>query len=143
MPGDVVVDASLGLALVMPTPFSDAAHQLFSQWTLSAVGVLAPCLWAYEICSALRQGVAVGALGPDEAESGLARLLRLNIELIPPNPALLGSGLHLAGRVGATAAYDVAYLALALERGAELWTADRRLANAGQAAGFGWVRCPD
>jgi predicted nucleic acid-binding protein len=48
--------------------------------------------------------------------------------------------LDWSARLGQGKAYDGQYLATAERAGAELWTADRKLANAATAAGAGWVR---
>ncbi len=140
MADHVVVDASLTVGLVTPLPYSRAAAARFRALVEAGAEMLAPALWAHEVCSALRKGVAAHVLSADEAEAGLARLMRLGINLVPPDADLLLSALRWAGVTGEAVANDAAYLALAEKWDCELWTADCRLARIARAAGADWVR---
>jgi predicted nucleic acid-binding protein len=56
-------------------------------------------------------------------------------EEFPPDWEVDRNALVWAERIGQRAAYDAVYLALAEYLNAELWTADKRLADAAQVAG--------
>jgi predicted nucleic acid-binding protein len=58
---------------------------------------------------------------------------------VPPDSQLNREALVWARRIGQNKAYDAHYLALAMREDAVLWTADKRLVNATQAAGLTWV----
>ena len=64
----------------------------------------------------------------------------LPVRSVPTDPDLRRSALSWAERLGQFAAYDSFYVALAERLGCEVWTADRRLANAAAAIGDGLVK---
>ena len=83
----------------------------------------APALLLYEITNGIHVAARRARLAPAMAEEALANLLACEIELHPPDP---GRTLGLARRYGISG-YDAAYVALAEQLRAELWTGDRRL----------------
>jgi predicted nucleic acid-binding protein len=137
---EVVTDASLLVALVVPLDCSLAAEQLFDEWLAQAATLLAPSLWRYEVPSALRRLIAAGALTRLQAQRGLDTLAGLGIEDVPATPKLQARALDLASALGQGSAYDAAYLAIAEAHKAHLYTADRRLANRAHQLGLDWVR---
>ena len=136
----VVVDANVLVALAVPTDYSTPAAGRVRAWMAADVAMFAPTLWSYEAASALRKSVASGKLSHDDALQAISRLLQLGIREVNPSPELLHSSLGLADRFQALVAYDSAYLAVAEQLGAELWTADRKLANRARFLEMGWVR---
>ncbi len=133
-----IVDANLGLALVLATPYSDRAQILWESWSSQQAVVFAPDLWAYELTSALRKAMVVTGMSLAGAEARLEALTQLGVRLVPPTPQLHQSALRWAHRLGHTVAYDAQYLALAELLGCDFWTADRRLAAA-LSPGVPWV----
>ena len=134
-----VLDASVGVALVLPLPYSVQATALLGE--LRGTEIQVPVLWEYEVVSTLRKAVAGGSLASEAAERALDRLLALPDVRVAPDPPLHRSALRWAERIGQIVAYDAQYLALAERLGADFWTADRRLARCAQETGADWVRC--
>jgi predicted nucleic acid-binding protein len=124
-----VVDANLAVALVLPTPYSAQAQALWERWSVEAMDVFAPDLWAYEVTSALRKAVSITGMPSPEAEAHLDIVMRLGVQLVPPTLELDRLALRWADRLGQAVAYDAHYLALAETLGGDFWTADRRLAD--------------
>lgn len=119
---EVVVDASVVVHALLPTPTGPAAL-----WTrLRATRCLAPHLVDAEVGSVLRRGVARGTVHADVAESGLRALDDLIDERYPH-----GNLARTAWRLRHNLSYyDALYVALAARLGHPLLTADARLANA-------------
>jgi predicted nucleic acid-binding protein len=134
-----VIDANLVVALVLPLPYSDQATQKIVVWKQSGLALLAPILLEYEIAAVLRKAVVAQLLTTDLALEAMGKVLDLNIQRLAPTAHLHERAFHWADRLGHAKAYDAHYLALAEQEGAELWTADRRLANGAQQAGVHWV----
>jgi predicted nucleic acid-binding protein len=139
----VVVDANLTVALAAYVPYSQRATQLMEGWQRDKVPLYAPLLWEYELTTAMRKTVALGALSEEKAIAALERLLSMGVRCIPPDVALHRAALQLAGQLAPDwiGGYDAQYLAVAARLGADFWTADRRLAECAQAAGLDWVHC--
>jgi predicted nucleic acid-binding protein len=133
-----VVDANLTVALVLSTPYSAQAQVLWELWSVEAVDVYAPDLWAYEVTSALRKAISLTGMPLSEAEARLETLTRLGVQLVPPTLELNRLALRWAERLGQTVAYDAHYLALAEKLGCDFWTADRRLVQSAGAE-VSWV----
>ena len=134
-----VLDASVGVALVMTLPYSSQAAALLRD--LSGTEIHVPTLWEYEVVSTLRKAVAAGSFSPEAVERALDRLLALPDARVEPDPTLHRAALRWAERIGQMVAYDAQYLALSERLGAEFWTADRRLAGRAGEAGASWVHC--
>jgi len=135
----IVVDANLMVALVIALPYSERAAELVEGWKLGKVPLYAPLLWEYELTTALRKVVALGAFLEEQAPAALEHLLSLGVQCIPPEPTLHREALHWASQLGQMAAYDAQYLAVAAHLGADFWTADRRLAAKAREANLDWV----
>jgi predicted nucleic acid-binding protein len=78
-------------------------------------------------------------IAAERAREAVEDLFALEIETAPLDAPLSRSALAWAERLGQSRAYDGFYLALAEGLGAEVWTADRRLANGAQKVGAAWV----
>jgi predicted nucleic acid-binding protein len=135
----VVIDANLVAAIVLPVPYSDQATQRITAWKHAGVELLAPLLLEYEVATVLRRAVVARWLTNDVAVEALGQILALSVQCLPPTRLLHEQALHWAHRLGHSKTYDAHYMALAEQEGAELWTADRQLANGARQAGVSWV----
>ncbi len=135
----IVVDTNLAIGAVMSQQYSTKIVARLSGWRQSGEHLIAPTLLEYEITTALQRVITQGLLDKRGAEMVLDAILKLGIELISPSREHHLDALRWAERLGHSKAYDAQYVALAAREGAPLWTADRRLANAAQAAGLAWV----
>jgi len=136
---NVVLDANIAIAMIVPGPYSPAARRQFLAWHESADNLFVPSLWGYEVLSGLRKAICAKAIAPAVAMAGLQELLNLQIELVAPTLALYQGALVWAERLGQLVAYDASYLALAERLEAPFWTADRRLAHRCEQLGTSWV----
>lgn len=134
----VCVDASFLLRLVLDDPLTERAREVWSGWRRSGAPTVAPALLFFEATNALYRYARHELLTWAEAEEALTILTDLDVE-IRGDQDLYGKALRLAAQLGLPAAYDAHYLALADDLGAELWTADGRLARA-VAAQLPWVK---
>jgi predicted nucleic acid-binding protein len=126
---NIIIDANLVAATVLPLPYSDQATQKITTWKHTGAELLAPLLLEYEVVAALRRAVVAGLMTTDFAVKALGQISALNIQCTPPTSELHRQALRWADRLGHSKAYDAQYVALAEQQQAELWTADRRLAN--------------
>ena len=137
---NVVVDANLVVALVLPLPYSDQAVARFAAWKQAGVDLLAPVLFEYEVIAVLRKAVVAGLLTTGLAGEAMRSILALHVQCVLPTLELHSRALYWAECLGHTKTCDAHYLALAEQRQAELWTADRRLANSARQEGVAWLR---
>lgn len=133
----LVFDASFTMPLFISD--SRSAQALATLQTLQREGhaFLAPTLWTYEVTSLLRKLLHFEHISASEAETALDSMANFQIELIQPDLALARRAMVWSQRLKRASAYDSFYLALAEERGCDLWTADGKLANAAKQS---WVR---
>lgn len=136
----IVLDANLIAGLVLPLPFSDAARFRLDDRLQQGASLFGPALWSYEVASVLRKFIVAGYLTQEELDEALERVWKLRIDSVQNSPDLQRQALAWAARLGQSKAYGGAYLAAAESLGAELWTADQRLAQAAHAAGAAWVK---
>lgn len=135
----VVVDASLGLKLVLTEPYTPEARTLVRGWTVDGLSRLAPTLFAYETTNTLyRKQPAPDAEHVRWVALSVADLLAV-VALVPPDLALLERAAAIAAQLGRPAAYDAQYAALAEREDYEFWTADERFWRAARSQFF-WVR---
>jgi len=135
----IVVDSNIVAALLLPLPYSPQAISMIEFWRHSGERLIAPTLFEYEIATLVRRLTLYDKLERTQMLSALGRLLSTGLITIPPTRPLHEEALELAARIGQSKACDAQYLALASREDAPFWTADRRLANAAQAAGLGQV----
>jgi predicted nucleic acid-binding protein len=135
----IVVDANIVVALIVPLPYSAQAARRMMTWQSTETELFAPTLLEYETVTALRKAVVAEMITTDEASDAVESLVALDIQTVVPTKHLHSSALRWSERLKQRAAYDAQYLALAEELGAELWTADQRLANGAQQVGATWV----
>ena len=92
-----------------------------------------------EGASAIRSYVHARHISIEEGRVALDDLLSMDVDLVQMDGSLCRSAFEWALRLRQARAYDGFYLALAEDHGVDLWTADRRLANAARQAGAPWV----
>ena len=126
----MVIDASVAIKGVFDEAFSDAARRILVEAPLAA-----PAFIDVEAANAVRSRTARGELDGEEALGVLAGFRFLPIRRVP-DAGLLASALRL-GVALSHPVYDCLYLALALDVGTDLFTADRRFAAVMRAGGFG------
>lgn len=132
-----VIDASVAVRAVLPNPLRGRCVALLLR--LADRDLLAPALWAYEVTSALTRAVHQGDLTEEEGRQALAQVNDLGVRLILPDETQQRLAFDRTLRMKRAAAYDSFYLALPEALGCELWTADRRLANAVSEPWLRWV----
>ncbi len=130
----VVVDANLLVALVSGDPRGNKVLQHFTAWLSHNVEIHAPLLAQYEMANALTRLIVGGAFPAAKvAEAGH------NISLLPITYHELRNVkrvVEIALALNRQNAYDAAYIALAEELRAELWTLDGPLYRNAHGLGF-------
>jgi predicted nucleic acid-binding protein len=130
----VVLDANLVVVLASKDSRAGAVERRLHSWLEAGEELSAPALLPYEVASGLVRLSSGGRLPADQLEAAWGLAQQLPIQLHP-----MASGLEVirvALRLGRASAYDAAYIALAQELGANLWTLDGPLAR--EAAGVGY-----
>jgi predicted nucleic acid-binding protein len=93
-----------------------------------------------ECASAVRRAIYRREVSAVEGRRAVLNLHSLGVELLEGTLLRCLAALDWAERLGQFRAYDGFYVALGEELGCDVWTADRRLANAANQAGAGWVK---
>jgi predicted nucleic acid-binding protein len=126
----IVIDASVALKWTVTEPDSDAANALLERDAL----LVAPEHLLGEVGNGLRKRVAQGRLSQEEAIAAIDSIFQLEIEFVSGAERwarTLGDAL----RWGVTT-YDALYIAVAVDLGAVLVTADQRLLASAATAGL-------
>jgi Predicted nucleic acid-binding protein, contains PIN domain len=130
----IVIDANLLVALVSGDPRGSKVLQHFTDWLKHNLEIHAPLLAEYETVNALSRLIVGGAFPKDKVEDAWN-----NISLLPIRYHELSNVkrvVEIALALNRQNAYDAAYVALAEELGAELWTLDGPLYRNAQGLGF-------
>lgn len=117
-----VVDASVAAQWYFPEEHTDIAESLLET---AKIELLAPDLLQVEITALLRERVRRGEIDPGTAERILEALCKAPVE-VKPTSDLARNALTLVLREG-LGLHDAFYLALAMQAGCPLVTADPRL----------------
>ncbi|MEX2106519.1 MAG: type II toxin-antitoxin system VapC family toxin [Solirubrobacterales bacterium] len=123
----VVLDASLLVALVLREPHAERIESLIRRWDAEGAVLNAPLLIHYEVASALTRHRATGGFSAEDAAEALAVIDDLGIVFHTPSD--LARTIELAVDLQRHSAYDAAYLALAERIDGEVWTLDGPLAR--------------
>lgn len=116
--------------MVLREPHAEAVTKLLDRWDAEGVELHAPLLTQYEVASALTRRRVQDGLSAEDASEALAIIdaLGVTFDLAPDN----ARAVEIAVELKRHSAYDAAYLALAEQLDAEVWTLDGPLArNAG------------
>ncbi len=109
---------------------ASTVEELLRTWQNEGETLHAPDLLPYEVASALGRAVAVGQLSANEVPRACERIAAVPIMLHLLQDA--AAVVAMTQRLERKSAYDAAYIVLAEELNAELWTLDGPLArNAG------------
>lgn len=119
-----VVDASVAAQWYFPEDHTDTAESLLE---IAKIELVAPDLLTVEIAELLHERVRRGEIDPGTAERILAALGKAPVEL-KPSGDLAHQALTLMLREG-LGLHDAFYLALAMQAGCPLVTADPRLVD--------------
>jgi predicted nucleic acid-binding protein len=126
----IVIDANVLAVLPLDRRRAPAVDRHLRQWRDAGEDLHAPALLPYELASALATAVAAGQLPREDAARAWAHVSTVPVVLhqLDDGPAVVA----MTQRLERKSAYDAAYVVLAQQLGAELWTLDGRLArNAG------------
>jgi predicted nucleic acid-binding protein len=134
----VVIDASIAVKPVLPSPMRPQCRALISQLKGEGVDLVAPALWSYETTSSLCKAVHFGVATPQEGRLMFSELQALGVRLFPPIAEQERQAFEWTLRLRHAAAHDSFYLTLAETLGCDLWTADRWLCRAVDEP---WVHC--
>ena len=130
----VIVDANLLVALVSGDPRGNKVLQHFTDWLSHNVDIHAPVLAQYETANALTRLIVGGAFPADKVEEAWN-----NISILPVTYYEMRNAkrvIEIALALNRQNAYDAAYVALAEELSAEMWTLDGPLYRNAQSLGF-------
>jgi predicted nucleic acid-binding protein len=132
MPSDLIcADNSIWIRIMVDIDRRLAIEA--SGWFDAGVPMLAPGLLHYEFSHVLTRYTRNRRLSPTYANALLESLLALEIELIDDNDLHIQALKHSTAHPGLSG-YDAHYLAVCERTGAELWTADKRLATFAEAS---------
>jgi len=136
----VVTDASFCLSILLNHPLQKASLVVADTLKREGKQMVAPSLWAYETTSSICKAVHFQMVTKNDAHQIIALLEAMGVQLIPPDDVNNKRAFDLTMRLKRAASYDSYYLALAESLKCDLWTADKKLYQAGQDNGMAWVR---
>jgi predicted nucleic acid-binding protein len=138
MAGQVCVDASLALMLLLPHDLTPQVDALWHGWVKRRIDRVTAPLFFAEVSSVLRERVYHSHIRIEEGDAAFAAFLRLNVHSVAPAD-LQPRAWSMAKKYNRPRTYDAQYLAVAASVGCDLWTGDQRLVNAVKAPWVRWV----
>ena len=130
----VVLDSNLAVALVLDAERAPAIEDRLRAWEDAGESMHAPSLFRFEVANALTRNIAAGKIDAADAKAAWQRIVAIEISLhgLVDGPAVIA----VARKLKRESAYDAAYVALAQELDAELWTLDGPLARNAAGVNF-------
>lgn len=118
----VVLDSNVAVALALDTERAPAVEGRLRAWEEAKEALHAPSLFRFEVASALTRSIVGGKIDSADAKVAWQRIVAIEISLhgLVDGPAVIA----VARALQRESAYDAAYVALAQQLGAELWTLD-------------------
>jgi len=115
------------VALALDVERAPAIEERLREWEEAGEGLHAPSLFRFEVANALTRNIVSGAINSADATTAWQRIVAMQITLhgLEDGPAAIA----VAQKLQRESAYDAAYVALAQELDAELWTLDGPLAR--------------
>ncbi|MGL5867082.1 MAG: type II toxin-antitoxin system VapC family toxin [Dermatophilaceae bacterium] len=127
---NVVVDASLIVALLVADSRQAAARERLDGWVGSGTELNAPAVLPYEVANVLARLAFDGAVAPDTIADIWADLAALDLILHPFDIASDGPAVAaITTRLRRRHATDSTYIHLAQRLGATVWTLDGAMAR--------------
>ena len=130
----VVLDANVVVVAATPDPRQAAAAGWLERWHREAQDLHAPQLFTYEVASALAHLQWARHIAAASAGYVWDLVEALDLALHPPSGG--AELLVIAHRLRRRSACDAAYIDVALQLGAELWTFDVTLARNAASLGY-------
>jgi len=130
----IVLDANALVVLALDQQRASAVERMLRIWKDQGEDLHAPGLLQYETASALAQAVAHGQLPAAEVPEACQRIAAIPITLHHHQDA--AAVIAMAQRLERKSAYDAAYIVLAQQLNAELWTLDGKLARNARPRGL-------
>ena len=127
----IVLDASVAVKWFLPErdeTLTTEALVLLDRCGKNEIQIIVPDLFWVEFAAVLWKAIRRGSFPKDSADAALASLSRFDFPTVP-SPKLLDRAFEIATACERTV-YDCLYVALAVQTGSQLITADERLANA-------------
>jgi predicted nucleic acid-binding protein len=134
----IIVDSGVLIALVLQEELAGRAESLMESAQAQKKRLAAPTLLQYEVVASVRKAVYRHRISMVEAQSIQQIALQYDITYLLDD-ALLRRAQEIAGELNMPTAYDAQYLAVAERLDAPLWTADSKLAAAGDRFGARWL----
>jgi predicted nucleic acid-binding protein len=130
----VVIDANLLVALALDARRGKQVEKHLREWKAAGETLHSPALMPYEIASALTRVFAAGALDAQQVTVAWNKITAVPVKLhgLADGPGVVA----LAQQLQRHSAYDAAYIALAQQLDADLWTLDGPLARNAAAHGL-------
>jgi predicted nucleic acid-binding protein len=118
----VVLDSNVAVALVLDVERAPVIEERLRAWEEAKEALHAPSLFRFEVANALTRNIAADKIDSADAKVAWQRIVAIEIRLhgLVDGPAVIA----VARKLKRENAYDAAYVALAQELDAELWTLD-------------------
>jgi predicted nucleic acid-binding protein len=129
----IVLDSNVAVALALDVERAPIIERRLREWEGAGEALHAPSLFRFEVANALTRNIVAGAIDSSDADTAWQRIVAMDIRLhgLEDGPAVVA----VARTLKRESAYDAAYVVLAQELEADLWTLDGPLAR--NAAGSG------
>ncbi len=118
----VVLDSNVAVALALDAERAPVIEERLLAWEEAKEALHAPSLFRFEVANALTRNIAADKIDAADAKVAWQRIVAIEIGLhgLVDGPAVIA----VARKLKRESAYDAAYVALAQELDAELWTID-------------------